>query len=808
MLKIIKIIIYTVVVSVSLQFCTGNETHSQKIDLLDKLILFSGNEKEIVISDLFYSEDYSSVKVMDHSQIELHYDMEHGIITMKPNDTFSGYTSMIFQYKNQMYHVPVQVKKKIKHQFVLNGYYDSDSIFVFGNFSNWRRDQHLMSYNSDTDRYTTDIYFDPGRYEYRFYVDGKDMLDPGNPDQTPNGLGDFNSLLIVKKTFKGDMPHITPWSYREIADGSLELEFKIIKRDYVADISKPDLLLMLDNQVISEKSYVLNQNDCLRLIISESQLRKNDIQYLRLVLSNTLITSNFLEIPILNGRPLPMNNEQILWNDAIIYSLMIDRFYNANQSNDKPVVHHGLAERANFQGGDLQGILKKIEEGYFNHLGVNTLWISPWLETSSKAFQETPQPHRWFSGYHGYWPVKARSIDPRFGNDEILKSLVTSAHKNDIKILMDFISNHVHEEHPYYKEHRKWFGKLELPDGRKNLRLWDEKRLTTWFDPYIPSFDYLASEEAIDTVVADALWWLEEYNLDGFRHDAVKHVPNKFWRALTKEIRKTNPDKDVFQIGETFGDNDLIGSYVNNGQLSAQFNFNQYWPARDAFSQDSVDFKGLSDGIEKSIEVFGQLNHMANMMDSHDQPRFPAYLEKDLAWDENASEVGWNRKIRVNNPLTYKKIALYYSYLMTSPGIPVVYYGNEIGMTGAGDPDNRRPMRWGENVSDKESRLRTEISTLIGIRNRHSALRNGDFMSLYNDKTVLAYIRSDLNERLLVVVHRASKESELILKLPKELSVKRVNSLYGDITPVLYNNNLYFMASPYSAAIFSLESRD
>jgi glycosidase len=103
---------------------------------------------------------------------------------------------------------------------------------------------------------------------------------------------------------------------------------------------------------------------------------------------------------------------------------------------------------------------------------------------------------------------------------------------------MDYVAHHVHEEHPLWKEHRDWFGVLDLPGGRKNLRLWDEYRLTTWFEPYMPSFDYTSSKEALETLTDNAVWWLTETNADGFRHDAVKHVRMSFGDFLQKNKRK------------------------------------------------------------------------------------------------------------------------------------------------------------------------------------------------------------------------------------------------------------------------------
>ena len=102
--------------------------------------------------------------------------------------------------------------------------------------------------------------------------------------------------------------------------------------------------------------------------------------------------------------------------------------------------------------------------------------------------------------------------------------------------------------------------------------------LTTWFDEFLPSFDFSNNMETIDQVTEDAIWWVKKYNIDGFRQDAVKHVPS-FLEKTNKNIKNEFPNKDFYQIGETFGSDELIGSYVNPSELNAQFNFGIYFNA-------------------------------------------------------------------------------------------------------------------------------------------------------------------------------------------------------------------------------------
>jgi glycosidase len=390
-----------------------------------------------------------------------------------------------------------------------------------------------------------------------------------------------------------------------------------------------------------------------------------------------------------------------------------------------------------------------------------------------------------------------------------LKELVTKAHKHKIKVLLDFVAHHVHIDHPFYKEHPEWFGTLDLPDGRKNLRLWDEQRLTTWFEPYMPSFDFTKSEEAIKVVSDNAIWWLKESGADGFRHDAVKHVPNKFWRTLTRKLKEQIEipmHKKVYQIGETFGDYDLIASYVNNGQLSAQFNFNLSYFAIPVFLEPDRSFSAIDFHIKKSFSSFGYNNLMGNIMDSHDKVRYMAYADgKVKNQGVDTREMAWENPPIVDHPSSYRKAELYLAYMFTIPGLPVIYYGSEFGMTGADDPDNRRMMRYGDQLSIYEKQMLSVTKKIVKIRKQHSALRYGDFLTLQADTTVYAYVRSDMNERVLIVLNKSERMQTIELRFPEMYhSHTAVDILSGQKVNV-NNDRMDISIPPIGWRVFSVQ---
>ena len=236
---------------------------------------------------------------------------------------------------------------------------------------------------------------------------------------------------------------------------------------------------------------------------------------------------------------------------------------------------------------------------------------------------------------------------------------------------------------------------------------------------------------------------------------------------MKKEI-EVPTGEDIYQIGETFGNYDLVSSYVNNGQLNAQFNFELFNTALSVFIDQKRSFKDLDAEMQKTFEVYGPLHLMGNIMDSHDKVRYMAYADGDVNLSgTDAVELGWTSPPKVDHPSSYKKGELYFAYMMSIPGIPVIYYGSEFGMSGAADPDNRRMMRFGDQLNGNEKNMLKVVSEITKLRDKHSALRYGDYFTLQSDNNLYAFIRSDFNERILIVLNKSDGPQEIELNLPE-----------------------------------------
>lgn len=757
---------------------------AQKIsDIIEPVNLVSERQDTFLVSDFFYAENYD-VQFSQLDNFDIRYNKATNRLVIFPENKAEGIYVLNFTNKATGYNILLNVNKPVKKLFTYKPEGKPKRVNLFGTFNSWNRENLSLTDKNNDGIYEITIDIEPGRYEYKYFVDGKELVDPANPEKIPNGMGDFNNIVIIKPIHEGKVFLHNLGAVFSKDDIQVTLYFD--KENQKRALTPSELFIFLDNQLLTEGINL--EGNKIKITIPSKMLGKENL--LRAVVNQDGQPTNIQNIFLKDGKPVDTKNN-FDWHQSIIYSIMVDRFNDGDKKNSIPVIHPQLFKQANYNGGDLQGIINKIKDGYFNKLGINTLWITPIIDNTDSAYQEFPAPHRYYTGYHGYWPVHPTRVEERFGNINLFKELVSLAHQKNIKVLLDYVAHHVHIEHPFWNQHRDWFGKLELPDGRKNLRLWDEQRLTTWFEPYMPSFDYTSSPEAVEAMTDNALWWLKETNIDGFRHDAVKHVPNLFWRRLTEKIREEieiPQYKKVYQIGETFGGFELIKSYVNNGQLSAQFNFNIYDVAIPVFTGNSP-FTSLDIQMQKSFDIYGENNLMGNLIDSHDKVRFMAYADGDMEGNVDPTDIAWNKPPKVDHSSSYKKLKLALAFVLTSPGVPVIYYGDEIGMTGSSDPDNRRMMRF-SNLNKNEKESFSSISKLTKIRTEHSALNYGDFQTLHVDDNTYVYLRSDITERILVVLNKDNKSKNIKIKLPEIYNVKEGMDLVSNKSYKVKNNSI------------------
>lgn len=477
-------------------------------------------------------------------------------------------------------------------------------------------------------------------------------------------------------------------------------------------------------------------------------------------------------IPLKNGKAVTSAG-QIDRHDPhaqILYSLMIDRFYNGNTDNDWKIDSPDVLPQVDYLGGDIKGITDKIRTGFFNDLGINTIWISPITQNPYDAWGLNLDPYTRFSGYHGYWPIYSTVIDQRFGTKDELDEMLAVAHENGLNVILDYVANHLHINSPVLQQHPDWTTPPDLPDGRKNIGIWDDERLTTWFDEHIPTLD-LERPEIYQPMTDSALHWIANFDFDGFRHDATKHIPEDYWRTLTAKMKERFPDRQLYQIGETYGSPQLIGGYVKSGMLDAQFDFNVYDRSIRNIASPEGSMKEIAKVINESLNYYGYHNLMGNITGNHDRPRFISLAGGTLAFDEDHKAAGWKRNITVGDPAGYSKLMLLEALMMTIPGVPCVYQGDEYGVPGGNDPDNRRMMRF-EGYTAKEQQVLDNLKKLASLRRNSLPLIYGDLIPLSDDENTLIFTRIYMGEPVIVILNRSDKVQNRTVSLPANMDGK------------------------------------
>ncbi len=697
---------------------------------------------------------------------------------------------MMVWIKGDIYSILVEKAKKKEFNFSFDPKGKNYSkVEIAAEFNGWTPARNQLKLKDG--KWQGVLYLDPGRYQYQIAADDKWFLDPANKDSVDNNNGGYNSVLKVGLEEQKKSPFLFTESFDKyvvrIGSRNTPLEYFV----YWQNFRLPGIFQKTDKNSLE--------------IFIPGQAKDMDRSYIRVFAYNASGISNDIFIPLDHGRVMddPGELKRSDEHAFIMYNVFVDRFFDGDSSNDEPLNSPEVLPAADFHGGDISGITDKINDGYFQKLGVNTIWMSPVVLNPKGAFGLWKNPKTKFSAYHGYWPISFTQIDPRFGNSSEMKQLVSTSHKDGLNVLLDFVAHHVHEQHPVYKEHPDWTTNLYLPDGTLNTEKWDEYRLTTWFDVFLPTLN-TGLPQVREMLSDSAVWWIKTYDLDGFRHDATKHIPESFWRTLTRKLKldvDIPENRYVFQIGETYGGPQLISSYVGSGMLDGQFDFNVYDAAVGVFARDKDPFSNLDNTLHQSFDYYGSHNLMGYITGNQDRARFISYAGGDLRFDEDAKAAGWQRKVGVGDPVGYKKLSMLTAFNMTIPGIPVIYYGDEIGMPGGNDPDSRRMMRF-ENLSEKETQTLNTAEKLIQLRKDNLSLIYGDFMTLLVTHDQYVFMRKYFGEISIILFNKSAKEIHLEVPLPGNMKIKGLKANFGN-EPGLSGNKLEIDLPPDSFEILN-----
>jgi glycosidase len=512
------------------------------------------------------------------------------------------------------------------------------------------------------------------------------------------------------------------------------------------------------------------------------------------------------------------------WRDSLIYMAMTDRFKDGDPSNDPPPIPN-VDPREDYHGGDFEGVRQNVADGTFDKLGVRVLWLSPFNTNPPDAYPASDGVHM-VSGFHGYWPIKAREVDARFGGDAELHALVTEAHAHGIRVIQDLVIQHVHENHEYLAQHPTWFNTTGCICGTNNCD-WTVHRLDCLFTSYLPNVDW-TNTEGSEQQLDDAVWWLDTYDLDGFRMDAVKQVPDIAVINLVSRVRAEfeAAGTPVFMTGETAmgwsGDNlsdnlgqyQLISQYIQPDGLDGQFDFVLYYAVpMNVFALQSKGMPHADYWAQASGWEYPNGAIMSPYVGSQDTARFitiASYRGQDGAHPGNVPYDQWTN---IAGPPpdsdTYGRHRLALAWLLGLPGAPMVYYGDEYGEYGGVDPNNRVNWRGDSASLSTDEQATLAFTQQLGpARQSLVAMRRGAYVPVYNtDQDVLVFARQTAQgDVALEAISRLASQATVTTALPPNLGLADGTTLHdrmGGPDAQVAGGTITITIAPQSAAILA-----
>ena len=610
---------------------------------------------------------------------------------------------------------------------------NASSVELIGEW-NW---SETLTMTRNGDVWSVDVELSEGLYCYKFIVDGAYIFDPSNPERVY--CDDIeNSLLRVDD-------HLRPHYTATLTDVALEVTYHAGSTGALHDGVPSALAGATWNDMTSTWTLPLSGlTDGKHTLKIEGFDAEGHPAY-------------DLLVPFWTGP-----HAEFVWDDALVYMIMTDRFVNGNTSNDGTST--GAAQGADWQGGDFAGVTQMIESGYFADLGVNALWLTPFNTAATGTGKAADGVHD-VSAFHGYWPIEARGVEPRLGTEAELQAMIEAAHDDGMRVMMDFVVNHVHEDHEYAQNNSDWFN-TGCICGQADCD-WTEHRLDCQFTAYMPDVNW-KNRQASEQMIADALWWMETFDLDGARIDAVKHVENLAISNMVAQIneRFETVGNDVYLKGETamgwsghsLEDNQAqygaINAYMGPDGLDGQADFVLYHAVVDnVFVSGNENYQHLDYWTNRSQDQYTPGSLMVPYVGSHDVPRLTSRAD-------TGTGDAYNQWVEDGLPGQPGDVSAYhaalqaYGWLLTTPGAPLLYYGDEYGEYGGADPDNRHMYRNQSSWSDHEAALFENISQLGQLRLESIALRQGAYSTRLAMANLLAYNMTHDEQTMTVVLNR------------------------------------------------------
>ena len=652
-----------------------------------------------------------------------------------------------------------------------------ETVALAGTFNGWDKRANPMKVLSDGKTWVVTLNLRPGKYAYKFVLNDSEWItDPKSKRNEDDGGGHTNSiLLLLPKEFSnaskvGDglitsglikyRPSLPDLNYDRG-----RLQFRIQTRPN--DVSGVDLVangkqVSLTRTMQTEFSETWTGSIAYRL--------DRDLRYSFVIVDGKkeLIygvdgigsKKNFV-IDSKNFKPFVVPS----WVEkSVFYQIFPDRFENGDRSNDPKDVQAWRAtpNYFSFKGGDLKGVQNRLS--YLKQLGVDAVYFNPIFESPSN---------------HRYDATDFYQVDHRLGTNQDLANLDSSMNKLGIKKVYDVSFNHsstmfkpfldllAHQQDSGYKD---WYFVKSFP-----VEVKENPPYVAWFNfPSMPKLN-LANPDTKRYMLGLVDHWKKIAHPDGWRLDVANEIPDWFWQSIRTTVKAQTPNDWI--VGEVWGD---ATHWLQGDQWDSAMNY----PFREAVLQFvTAPVSSPTQLMNRLMEVYSWYpsqvsRNMLNSLSTHDTERIRSLCKGDS-----------------------QAVGLAAVLLFTWVGAPCIYYGDELGMEGGRDPDNRRGMDWSLAV-DSNQQLNL-FKKLINIRHSSPALQGGEPELLLADdsKGILAFKRTLDREDALVAINASATSQTLLIPTPKLQSKQFINGLNGQLVTLSSRKEISLSLSPKSAAI-------
>jgi len=500
-------------------------------------------------------------------------------------------------------------------------------------------------------------------------------------------------------------------------------------------------------------------------------------------------------------RELSASKHQGFSKEDVVYLIMADRFCDGNPNNNKiddSLDQFTADDLDGRKGGDIEGIISKLD--YLKELGVTSVWITPMLENNM-----------WMS-YHGYAATNLYMIDPRFGTNELYQSCVDEAHKRGLKVIMDHVINHIGINHEWIKNlpFDDWInGTVEnhLPANHNKMTFPDpyspgesiDLTWNGWFENYMVDLNH-ANPFLKKYLIQNAIWWTEYLGIDGIREDTYPYCNQYAMAEWNKAILTEYPKFNI--VGEIWtGEPAYLAAYQQNNKFGVHLDTHlpcvTDFALSDAFRDYLNGKKGL-EGIFNTLSkdyLYFDPNNLLTFFDNHDITRGLFEADEDVE---------------------KYKIAL--TILLTTRGIPKIFYGSEIGIVGdekhgnirspfpGGFEDDSRNAFEGSDRSDNENDIFEFTKKLLEIRKNYKSLTKGKLIHFYPFENTYTFFRETKDEKTMIVVNGNEDDVEVDLTKYSE-TIGKTQKVKNIKTEELFdlNQSKKITIKSKSAEIFLLE---